>query len=61
VADFVGRLSDYPLFSNVKMLYSRAVVAGELQAREFRIELEVPLDRDYRMAAAPRLEVAHAD
>ena len=61
VADFVGKLSDYPLFVNVKMLYSRAVQAGDLQAREFRVELEVPLDREYRPLPAPGMEVAHAD
>lgn len=59
VANFVGRLSDHPLFTNVKMIYSRATVVAELQAREFRIELEVPLDRDYKVAEGK--EVALAD
>ncbi|MCC7191402.1 MAG: hypothetical protein IT444_01360 [Phycisphaeraceae bacterium] len=59
IANFVGRLSDHQLFSNVKMIYSRATVVTELQAREFRIELEVPLDRDYKVAESK--EVALAD
>jgi hypothetical protein len=58
VADFVGRLSDSPLFTSVKMGYSRAAQAGKLRARQFSIDLEVPLDREYRPAGK---EVADAD
>jgi Tfp pilus assembly protein PilN len=51
VANFVGRLSDHAMFTNVKMLYSRATVVSDLQAREFRIEMDVPLARDYSPAS----------
>lgn len=61
VADFVGRLSGHPLFTNVKMVFSRATQAASLQAREFRIEMEVPLDCDYKPAGAVAQEVAHAN
>jgi Tfp pilus assembly protein PilN len=60
VANFVGRLSEYPLFTNVKMIQSRATTVGDrVEAREFRIELEVPLDRDYQ--TEPSQEVASAN
>ena len=62
VADFVGRLSGSQMFSNVKMPFSHATQAGTLLAREFRIEMEIALDRDYKPApGAPGQEVANAD
>ncbi len=60
IADFVGRLSSYPLFTNVKMDYSRAVQVKELKAREFHVQFEVPLDRDYKLVHGAG-EVARAD
>lgn len=48
VADFVGQLTKSPLFHNVKMVYSRPVQTQDVHAREFRIELEVPLDCEYQ-------------
>jgi Tfp pilus assembly protein PilN len=60
VADFVGRLTQCPLFTDVKMLYSRALQTPDLQGRQFRIELAVPLDRRYTPAAEPAGGVAHA-
>jgi Tfp pilus assembly protein PilN len=61
VANFVGRLSDYPLFANVKMRYSRTHRVDEAPARQFRIELEVPLDRRYTAGPKPPEELAHAN
>lgn len=59
VADFIGRLSASPIFTNVKMVYARPVQAEDLHAREFQIELEVPLDRDYQLADAEGVALAH--
>lgn len=59
VADFVEGLSKYPMFDNVKMLYSRSSRIGDGKQREFRIEMEVPLDRNYRQASAAK-EANHA-
>ncbi len=70
VANFVGRLTEVELFSNVKMHYSRAATVRGYSVREFAVELEVALDRDYQEpmpAPATRhpspltSEVAHAD
>jgi Tfp pilus assembly protein PilN len=58
VADFVDELTKYPMFDNVKMLYSRASRAGEGDRREFRIEMDVPLNRSYRQASTQK-EVGH--
>jgi hypothetical protein len=51
IAELVGQLSNHPLFTGVKLVFSREATVGDLIAREFRIELEVPLDREYRPAA----------
>ncbi len=45
VADFFGGLVELPVFENGKLLYSRPTRIGPLLAREFRVELEAPLDR----------------
>mgnify|MGYP005844823809 CR=1 FL=1 len=64
VANLVGALSDNPAFTGVKMLYSRSVTTRGVIGREFRMELQVPLDRDYRPHGdgpkAKTQEVAHA-
>lgn len=64
VANLVGALSDNPAFSGVKMLYSRSVTTRGVIGREFRMEMQVPLDRDYRLDGdgrkAKTQEVAHA-
>lgn len=59
VANFMANLAQEPVFSNVKLLYSRPVTVGRLIGREFRLEMEVMLDRDYRPATPT--EVAHVD
>ncbi len=63
LADFVDVMSQHPLFSDVKMDYSRVRDTGRILAHEFRLEVKVRLDRDYRPAReAPRAsleEVAH--
>jgi hypothetical protein len=69
IADFMARLSDHVLFTDVKLLYSKPVETQDLIAREFRIDMQVPLDREYRepeaqtesaSAAVEQGEVAHA-
>jgi hypothetical protein len=64
IANLVGALSDHNVFSNVKMLYSRSVTTRGVIGREFRMEMQVPLDREYRprqLAGQPQpQEVAHA-
>lgn len=49
IADFVGRLTDHALFGNVKMVFSRSVELKDkmVMAREFRVEMDIRLDRIY--------------
>lgn len=61
IANLVGALSNHAVFTQVKMLYSRSVTTRGVIGREFRIEMQVPLDRDYRPVATRSTEVAHAD
>lgn len=49
VANFVGNLGETRLFANVKMAYSRPVEVANVTGREFRVDMEVPLDREYRV------------
>lgn len=49
IANYVGRLSATPLFENVKMIHARQGEIGEASTRRFRITMEVPLDRRYRV------------
>ncbi len=60
IADFVGRLSDCPAFSNVKLEFTRAAEIEEMTGRQFRISLAVRIDREYR-PTADRENVAHAN
>ncbi|MEE9212495.1 MAG: PilN domain-containing protein [Phycisphaeraceae bacterium] len=48
IANFVGALSDHPLFSDVKMHFSRTIRAGDLIGRQFRLSMQVRLDCDYK-------------
>jgi Tfp pilus assembly protein PilN len=57
VANFVGRLTEHVLFSDVKLMFSRPLEVNGLLGREFQIEMDIPLDRDF---APPAPEVAHA-
>jgi len=61
VADFVGQLTDHVLFKQVKMLYARQVELDDVIAREFRVEMRVPMNRVYQVNELPLEEVAHAD
>ncbi len=61
IANLVGALSDHAVFANVKMLYSRSVTTRGVIGREFRMEMQVPLDCDYRPRKEVKQEVAHAD
>ncbi len=47
VANFVGLLSKHALFSDVKLLYSKPLQVGDLIGREFRIDMNVPLERRF--------------
>lgn len=60
VANFVGTLSENPLFSNVKMRYIRATRSKNIAARQFRIEMEVLLNREYRPKSEQPEGLAHA-
>ncbi len=59
IANYVGRLSETRLFRNVKMVYSREGHVGDSVTREFRITMEVPLDRDYRVVELQEVADAH--
>jgi hypothetical protein len=59
VGQFTQKLSENPLFVSVKLGHSRALQSDELVAREFRVTLEVPLDRVYRSAVSPEVAIAH--
>ena len=50
VTNFVGALSDHPLFHDVEMHSIKPTKVGTLIGREFSISLRVPLDREYRPA-----------
>lgn len=66
IADFVGALAESPLFSDVKLLFSRSSEQDGVVSRRFRVTMEVRLDRTYldmasRQKTNPEQEVAHAD
>lgn len=50
IANYVGRLNGTRLFRNVKMVYSREGEVGDSVTREFKITMDVRLDRDYQLA-----------
>lgn len=60
IADFIAALTEHPIFDGVKVLYSRTVRLRGIPAREFKLLLDVPLDRDYRPSAEGK-GVARAD
>lgn len=60
IADLVGRLTDCPAFTNVKLEYARAAEIEGMTGRQFRVSLAVRLDRDYR-PLVERENIAHAD
>ncbi len=59
VANLVGKLASNRLFQNVKMIHSEQGKIGNAITRDFRIMMEVRLDRTYVPMA--REEVAHVD
>lgn len=64
IADFMSRLTEHPLFMNVKMSFSRSVelMDKHVMAREFRVEMEIRLDRIYQAPSRAVMEgVAHVD
>ena len=50
IANYVGKLASINLFRNVKMRYSREKVVDDSVIREFKITMQIPLDRDYQVA-----------
>ena len=52
ITQFFAKLSESPMFANAKLASSKATQVGDLLGREYRINLEVPLDRRYRVASA---------
>jgi Tfp pilus assembly protein PilN len=65
VANLVGALSASPIFQNVKMRYSKSTRMNKATAREFRLEMEIPMDCIYEdvtpSTASSQKEVAHVD
>lgn len=61
IADFFGGMVELPVFENAKLLYSRPTHIGPLLAREYRIELEAPLDRRIVPMAQAGQGVVNAD
>jgi Tfp pilus assembly protein PilN len=59
IANYVGSLAQTGLFRNVKMIYAREGRIDNAITREFRIAMEVSLDRDYQ--TVPLEELAHVD
>ncbi len=59
VANFVGRLSDHQLFRDVKLSYTRETRVNGVVARQFRLEMTVPLEQVAAPAAAGGLAHAH--
>jgi Tfp pilus assembly protein PilN len=55
IANYVGRLASTSVFRNVKMLHAKQGRIDDSIIRQFRITMEVPLDRDYRLAAPQEL------
>lgn len=49
IADFMSKLTEHPLFTNVKMVFSRSLELTDeyVMAREFRVEMDIRLDRIY--------------
>ena len=58
VARFVNDLSEHILFDRVKLIFSRSMDDSDLGAREFSIEVEIPLDRRYVVVDSDR-KVSH--
>lgn len=64
IADFMGKLTDHPLFINVKMVFSRSLELTDeyVMAREFRVEMDIRLDRIYHdPRRTQRGGLAHVD
>ncbi len=63
IVDFVAKLERHPAFEGVKIRHSRAGEVAGYAVREFRLDLSVPLDRDYKRKHPhpTSQEVAHAD
>jgi Tfp pilus assembly protein PilN len=60
VANFVDQLTAHPIFEAVKLDYTRPQSVASVTAREFRIEMQIPLNRLYVPASPRGEEVAHA-
>jgi Tfp pilus assembly protein PilN len=58
VANFVGHLTEHVLFSDVKLNFTRPVEINGLTVREFEVEMQLLLEREF---LPPKQEVAHAN
>ncbi|MEX2388156.1 MAG: PilN domain-containing protein [Phycisphaeraceae bacterium] len=62
LANLLDQLKEHPLFDGVKLHFSRRMEIHGVVGRQFRIEMAVPLDRDYETAPAEAEEgVVRAD
>lgn len=59
IANYVGQLAGSNLFRDVKMIKSREEEQRGVSVRQFEIQMQVPLDRAYRLDAS-KDEVANA-
>jgi Tfp pilus assembly protein PilN len=59
LATLVERLARHPLFDRVNLEFSKAMSVGEVQARQFLITCQVPLDRDYKALRGQGVADAH--
>ncbi|HEX7008911.1 MAG TPA: PilN domain-containing protein [Phycisphaeraceae bacterium] len=60
VANLLEALKLHPLFTNAKIHFSRNTDIGGVSARQFQIELTVPLGRRFQIAPPVEEEVARA-
>jgi Tfp pilus assembly protein PilN len=59
MATLVERLARHPLFDQVNPQFSKSMAVGEVQARQFLITCQVPLDRDYKALRGQGVADAH--
>lgn len=60
LANLIDGLKQHVLFQDVKLHHSRSVVIHGVSGRQFRMTLNVPLNRNYQPATRSE-EIAHAD
>ncbi len=48
ISNLLQNLENHPLFSNIQLDYSKAIIVNDLDAREFRIICEIDLQKRYQ-------------